>query len=162
MDANGDEIWEQFGDNSYAQISSSGVWQGALGVSGRYPLMFGFYNSDTIPSFYYGNLWSNGSGLVSNVSATTGFPSPGQALNIDVTLPATFLAINYKDRDTGLLTGLSAYISKKIGTTYSGYTGFLNNIWSSNGKAAISLPDGDYKFTIQSFVEVQYFVNHIN
>lgn len=159
VDANGDEIWEQFGDNSYAQISSSGVWQGALGVSGRYPLMFGFYNSDTIPSFYYGNLWSNGSGLVSNVSASTGFPSPGQVLNIDVTLPATFLAINYKDRDTGLLTAFSASINKKIGTAYSGYTGFVNNIWSTNGKAAISLPDGDYKFTIGTFVEVQYFVN---
>ena len=120
VDVNEEQIWERFSDSWNALVGSDGVWYGGLGVAGKYPLSFRPTGTDLIPSFLYGNLWSNGSGLVSSTSADSGFPSAGQALNLEVTLPATFLAINYKDRDSGDLIPFSANLSKKIGATYSG------------------------------------------
>ena len=159
VDVNEEQIWERFSDSWNALVGSDGVWYGGLGVAGKYPLSFRPTGTDLIPSFLYGNLWSNGSGLVSSTSADSGFPSAGQALNLEVNLPATFLAINYKDRDSGDLIPFSANLSKKIGATYSGYKGFINNLWSPNGKAAVALPDGDYQISISSFIPDTYYIN---
>ena len=158
VDSSGNQVWEQFGDNSSSEVNSSGEWYGALGITGKYSLAFYSNNSDSVPSFYYGDLWSNGADLVSSTSADSGFPSPGQVLNIETRIPSTFLAINFKDRETGELTSFGANITKKIGSTYSGYTGFINNVWTENGKAAISLSDGDYKFNFSSIVTSVYYV----
>ena len=159
LDGNDEEIWEQFGDSFDANVGADGVWYGGLKSLGKYRLNFHTTRTDSIPSFHYGNLWSNGAGLVSNTSADSGFPSPGQVLNLDVNLPATFLSLNFKDRDSGELAAFSVNISKKIGSTYSGNKGFITNVWSDNGKSAVYLPDGDYKLDVNAFVSDTFYVN---
>lgn len=162
VDADGNEIYEDSFDNSVSAFSTNGVWTAALGRSGRYPWSVKTSNTDQIPSFLFGNLWSNGTGLVSKTSATTGFPETNQVLSIDVPLPSTFLSFNLKDRVTNTLVMVSANLQKKEGNSYSSSTGFISNLYSENGKSAIALPDGDYKITFYAEVQSQYYLSVVS
>ena len=143
-------------------VSSTGVWKGRFKAEGEYRLIINSFGSHLFPSMMGPTIWVDSQGKVSSTSSSSGFED---SLNIDFTIPDPAFKLEFSDsEDNNSLISFSAQIEKKSGSTYVREPGIsVSNIYSSDGKASVIMPDGEYRIIFyadqRSRPETTFFVN---